>query len=290
VLDRLDALLVSGVLLLTLGGCQPRQPARVSRPTEAQVASVLPKGAEIDEIAYADLNGDGRDEVLVAATLPFPGSRLRTGTAVVLALDSHGQYTPAIAHSVGEGWLPIQVARPAEHAPVAAVFATQSGSGAYLDFLVVQHEGLLQVTLEGSGILKGSIRFVPDGLLVTSGDVDWIYRWASHGWQREDLDSQYLPQLPPGTIVVPYMVDPARGARVLGPRFIRARVGQSLFLRRMNPGEPSRLALVGGVFSDSAVWRPDGSISLLKPDRFDIAIDSPAYSDRILRITVQVDP
>jgi hypothetical protein len=55
----------------------------------------------------------------------------------------------------------------------------------------------------------------------------------------------------------------------------------------MNRGEPSRI-LMSGVELDSFPWRQDASILLAKPGRLEVTIESPAYSDRVLRIVVQV--
>ncbi len=285
---RLRAAMVCLLLAAVLGGCQVLRPSGAGRPTASQIAALLPDGARVDEVVYADLTGDGRDEVIAAVT--FSSQDSRQAAAVVLAADRGGRYAQVLRRNMGgESWLPIQIGRPAEGVPLAAVFATQAGSGAFLDYIVVQqHAGRLGVTLAQDGLFQGGVRFVPEGLLESRGNTDRVYRWGLTGWEAEDLGSQYLPPMPPGTVVISYTVDPVRGPRAEGPRAIRARVGQRLFLRRVDRGESSRIQFSGG--ADSITIQPDGLIVLRQVDQIEIYIEGPAYSGRTLTLLLRVDP
>jgi len=66
------------------------------------------------------------------------------------------------------------------------------------------------------------------------------------------------------------------------------RVGQHLFFRRMDQGEPSRLMFSGG--GSSYAIGPDGVITLLQPDLVEINIEGPAYSGRTATISLRIDP
>ncbi len=287
-LNRPAALLACVTLAVMLGGCGVLRRSGSARPTATQVASWLPGGAVVDEIAQADITGDGREEILVAATIPA-GSGNQT-VAIVFGLDRRGQYAPVVQRRVlGEAWQPIQVGRPTDEAPPAAVFASRGGVTGNLGYVVIQQrDGLLQVTLENSGLLNGGIRFVPEGLLESRGDTDRLYRWSASGWQPEDLDSQYVPPLPSETVTVPYTIDAVRGPKIESSREIRVRVGQHVFLRRTDRGEPSRIG-VSGPPSAYSIGR-DGVINLLEPDVLEIYIEGPANSGRTLTLSVTVEP
>ena len=287
-LQRPAALLACVILAVTLGGCQILRRSGPSRPTASEIASWLPAGTVVDAVAYADLTGDGRDELLVAATIPA-GDGKQT-LAVVYALDRRGQYAAAVQRRVaGEAWEPIQVGRPAEEAPPVVVFAVRGGSVGSLGYVVVQQRtGVLQVTLENHGLLNGGIRFVPEGLLESRGDVDRLYRWVDAGWQPEDLASQYVPLLPPETVTIPYFIDIVRGPMLEMSRDIRVRVGQHIFLRRTDRGEPSRISYSGTPSAYSV--GPAGLITLLQSDTMEIYIEGPAYSGRTLTLSVRIDP
>lgn len=284
---RPAVLLVFLTFTVILGGCQMLRRSASSRPTATQVASWLASGARVDEVAYADLNGDGRDEVLVAASIPAGTGR--QSVAMVYALDRRDHYALVVQRRLaGEAWEPIQVGRPTEEAPPAAVFASRGGSTGSLGYTVIQQRaGAVQVTLENHGLLNGGIRFVPEGLLESRGDIDRFYRWSDAGWQAEDLDSQYVPPLPSGTVTVPYFIDLIRGPKITSSREIRTRVGQHLFLHRTDRGEPSRISF-SGTPSAYSVGR-DGVITLLKADVIEIYIEGPAYSGRTLTLSVRID-
>lgn len=284
---RLGAALVYLTLAAVLGGCQVLRPSGAGRPTASQIAALLPGGARVDEVVYADLTGDGRDEALVAATVPSHGAS--PAAALIFAPGRGGRYGQVFQRYLpGVRWLPIQTGSPADGAPLAAVFASQTDAG-HLSYVVVQQRDRgLQVTLAGDGIVQGGIRFVPEGLLESRGDTDRLYRWGAAGWEAEDLGSQYLPPTPPATVVISYVVDPVRGPRVEGARAIRARVGGYLFLRRMDRGEPSRVQLSGGAASFTRGL--DGLVALHQPDQIEIHIEGPAYSGRTLTLSVRVDP
>ncbi len=271
---------------IALGGCQVRR-AGGARPTPEQIAAALPKGATVNEIAYADLSEDGREEILVAATMPAPGSR---PAAFVLSPGRRGRISFVMQRMIlGEEWLPIQIGRPGDGAPMAAVFASRSGSSGNVGFVVIQQRaGVLQVTLEQDGLLNGAVGFVPEGLLESRGDTDRLFRWAGSGWQAEDLASQYLPPLPPATVTIPYTINAVRGPMIESARSIRARVGQHVFLRRMDRGEPSRVLYSGSHASYSV--GSYGVITLLQQDQIEIHIEGPAYSGRIATILVRIDP
>jgi len=285
--NRLGTVSMFLVLSGVLAGCQTPRPSGTDRPQATQGPAWLPEGARAKEVVHADLTGDGRDEII--ATITFPTADRKPPAAMVFATDKGGRYTQMLRRNVaGDRWLPIQIGRPAEEAPLAAVLATQSGSGGFLGYIVVQQRsGRLGVTLEKEGLFSGGVRFVPEGLLESAGDTDRLYRWEPDGWQAEDLGSQYLPPVPAGTLIVSYTVDPARGPRADGPRAIRARVGQYLFLRRVNRGEPSRIQFSGG--ADSISIQPDGLIALLQADQIEIHIEGPAYSGRTLTLLLRID-
>lgn len=120
---RLAGPLAWVTLATILSGCQVPRPSAVERPTATEVAAALPKDAKIDQIVYADLTGDGRDEVLVAATLPDQRIQtLRRVMAFVFAPGRRGQYTPVLERDViGDGSLPIQIERPAAEEAAHAV-------------------------------------------------------------------------------------------------------------------------------------------------------------------------
>lgn len=276
-------------LATILSGCQVPRPSVVERPTATEVAAALPKDAKIDQIVYADLTGDGRDEVLVAATLPDQRIQtLRRAMAFVFAPGRRGQYTPVLQRDViGDGSLPIHIGRPTPGAPLAAVFSARGGSGGYLGFVVVQQRaGMLRVTLERHGLFSGGIEFVPEGLLESEGDTSRLYRWGATEWQAEDLPSQYLPPLPPDTVIIPYSVDAIRGPMITRSHRIRARVGQHVFLRRMDRGEPSRTLYGSNVASFDV--ESNGLIRLLRPGIMEIFIESPAYSEKTLVLSVRI--
>lgn len=285
---RLAGPLAWVTLATILSGCQVSRPSAVERPTATEVAAALPKDAKIDQIVYADLTGDGRDEVLVAATLPDQIQTLRRAMAFVFAPGRRGQYTPVLQRDViGDGLLPIQIGLPAPGAPLAAVFSARGGSGGYLGFVVVQHRaGVLRVTLEGHGLFSGDIRFVPEGVLESAGDTSRLYRWVATEWQAEDLPSEYLPPLPPDTVIIPYTVDAIRGPMITRSHSIRARVGQHVFLRRMDRGEPSRISYASDV--DSYEVTSHGLIKLLRPGIMEIFIESPAYGEKTLVLSVRI--
>lgn len=258
-----------------------------ARPSAAQIASWLPAGATVDKAAYADLTGDGKEEILVAAFIPAEIGR--QPVAMIFSPDPRGQYVlVAQRRTPGDAWEPIEVGRPTEEAPPAAMFASRGGSTGSLGYVVIQQRaGALQVTLENHGLLNGGIRFVPEGLLESRGDIDRLYRWSDGGWQPEDLDSQYVPPLPPGTVTIPYFIDLVRGPKITSSREIRARVGQYLFLRRTDRGEPSRISYTGTPTA-YAVGR-DGVIALLQSDVIEIYIEGPAFSGRTLTLSVRID-
>ncbi len=258
-----------------------------ARPSAAQIASWLPAGATVDKVAYADLTGDGKEEILVAALIPAETGR--QPVAMIFSPDRRGQHVPVVQRrTAGDAWEPIEVGRPTEDAPPAVVFASRGGSTGSLGYAVIQQRaGALQVTLENHGLLNGGIRFVPEGLLESRGDIDRLYRWSDGGWQPEDLDSQYVPQLPPGTVTIPYFIDLVRGPKITSSREIRARVGQHLFLQRTDRGEPSRISYTGTPTA-YAVGR-DGVIALLQSDVIEIYIEGPAYSGRTLTLSVRID-
>ncbi|MDI6773378.1 MAG: hypothetical protein QME77_12455 [bacterium] len=286
--NRLGLVSVFLVLSGVLAGCQAPRPSGTDRPQATQGPAWLPEGARSEEVVHADLTGDGRDEMIAAITFPDQDGKLPA--AMVFTQGQGGRYTQILRRNVvGDFWLPIQIGRPAEEAPLVAVLAMRGGSGGYLGYIVVQQRsGGLGVALEQDGLFGGGIRFVPEGLLESRGDTDRLYRWGSAGWQAEDLGSQYLPPMPPGTVVISYTVDPARGPRAEGSRAIRARVGQHLFLRRMNRGEPSRIQFSGG--ADSISIQPDGLIALRQADQIEIHIEGPAYSGRTLTLVLRIDP
>jgi hypothetical protein len=252
------------------------------------VASWLPGGAAVGEVASADLTGDGRDEVLVAWM--SQAGAARQPIASVFTLDARGQHAQVFQRRIiGENWAPIQVGRPADGAPVAAVFSAWAGSEGTLAYVVVQQLAQqVQVTLENSGLFSGGIRFVSEGLLESRGDVDRLYRWSDSGWQAEDLGSQYVPALPPETTTVSYTIDAVRGPKIDVSREIRVRVGQHLFLHRDDRGEPSRIGFSGtpSAYSVGA----DGVITFLQPDVIEIYIEGPARSGRTLTLSVTVEP
>lgn len=277
------ALLCAGVAL-AVAGCQRGSPS--GRLSHEQITALLPKGTTVNEVVYADLNDDGTEEAYVAAqTSPEVHA-----TAVVLAPDRRGRMAVSFQRRLaGDGWLPVQVGRPAAGAPMIALFTAQGRSGANFSYVVVQYvRGIVQATLDQSGLISGRVRFIPEGLLETRGDVDRIYRWSESGWQVEDLGSQYLPPLPPETTTIEYRIDQVRGPFIDAPRTVRMRVGQHLFLRRVDQGEPSRLSFSGG--ASSLTFGPDGVITLLQPDLVEINIEGPAYSGRTATISLRIDP
>ena len=277
------ALLGAGAALL-IAGCQRGSPS--GRLSTGQIAALLPKGTTVTEVVYADLNEDGTEEAYVAAQTAPEVHR----TAVVLAPDRRGRMAVSFQRRLaGAGWLPIQVGRPADGAPMIALFVAQGSNGANFSYVVVQYlRGIVQATLDQSELISGRVRFVPEGLLETRGDVDRLYRWSESGWQAEDLGSQYLPPLPPETTTIEYRIDQVRGPFIDAPRTIRMRVGQHLFLRRVDQGEPSRLSFSGG--TSALTFGPDGVITLMQPDLVEINIEGPAYSGRTATISLRIDP
>lgn len=273
---------------LSTGACAGVHRQADGRPTSEQLAAELPPGSAVDQVAFADLTGDGRDEALVAAAVP--GQVHRSLTAFVLSADRRSRHTPVLRRRLrGDTWLPILVGRAGEGAPPAAVFSARGEGGAILSYIVVQRHGrALAVTMEHAGLPNGRVRFVPEGLIESSGDVERLLWWADATWHSEDLYSQYLPPLPVGTITIAYSVDAVRGPMTEAPRVVHARVGQHLFLRRMDRGDPSRVQVMGA--GSSYTIRPDGVITLQHPDTIEIQIESPAHSGRTLSISVRVEP
>jgi hypothetical protein len=283
---RLLALLLF-VLTVTAGGCQARHGQGDNRPPESDVMQGLPNGTKAEQIVHADLTGDGREEALVAAILKSEqGTQLR---ALVLAREGR-RYERVFERRVpGDAWEPIQVGRAGAGAPVAAVFAARAGTGGQLGYIVVQHGGrTIAVTLEQAGLFQGAVRFVAQGLLESKGDTDRLLRWTEAGWETEELGSQYEPQLPQHTVTIPYTIDAVRGPMIESPRIVHARVGQHLFLRRMDRGDPSRVQILGA--AGAYVIAPDGIIALQAPGAVEVHIEGPAYSGRTLVITVRVEP
>ena len=281
---RINHLFALAGIVLLAAACQHAAPGR---PTAEQVTSLLAKGSTVHEIVYADLNQDGREEAYVAAMTPAPEPHT---AAVVVAPDGRGRLAVVFQRRLaGENWLPVQIGRTGDAAPQVAVFSTRAGNAANLSYLVVNYvRGIVQSGLDRVGLVGGRVRFIPDGLLETRGDLDRIYRWSEAGWQPEDLDSQYLPTLPPETTTIEYRINPVRGPFIDSPRAVRMRVGQHLFFRRMDQGEPSRLTFSGG--SSSYALGPDGVIALLQPDLVEINIEGPAYSGRTATISLRIDP
>ncbi len=283
-MGRIDTTLLACLTLAVLASCQQSSPP-ATRPSVREVAALLPDGTTIEEIAYADLDSDGREEVLAAATVRTP--HRRELTALVAARGAEGRLSRSLQHRLaGDGWLPIQIQRPGA-VPLAAAFASNAGSGGYLDYIVVQYyAGAVQTMSIQGGIFSGRIRFVAEGLLESSGDVDRLYRWRESDWIREELPRQYLPVLPANTVVIPYLVDESRGPRRLDSRPIHARVGERIFLRRMNTGKPSRIMYSPGQMLSIGA---DGAFTLLEPGTAEVSIENPAYSDRPLTISIRVD-
>jgi hypothetical protein len=275
-------------LAALLSGCQAGRQAAPATPSPQDVAELLPAGVHVAEVTAARLTGRDREEILVAAI--DTSSTVRHPVAVILATDSRGRYAPVFQRRLtGDQWDPIQVGRPAASAPLVAVFSARDGSAGTLSYLVVQSRGgVLQVTLERTGLFDGVVRFVSDGLLEERGDVSRIYRWTDAGWQPTDLGSQYIPPLPPETLTIPYFVNQVRGPMVDGPTQLRVRVGQHLFLQRTDTGEPSRILYTGNPAAYTV--GPDGVVTLLQPDVLQIHIESPAYSGRELILSVRIDP
>jgi hypothetical protein len=280
-------LLLTIVLATVSAGCRGSSD-RSARPTATQLAASMPAGARIDELVYADLAGDGREVALVAASVPAGG--LRHLQAVIFAPERDGRYGQVLRRRLqGETWLPIQVGRVADDAPVAAVFAARAGRGDNLAYVVVMARARgLAVTLENTGLLQGGIRFVHEGLLESRGDVDRLLRWVGSGWSAEELGSQYAPPLPADTLTITYTVDAVRGPMVDGARAVWVRVGQYLFLRRLDRGEPSRVQIVGP--TDAYTIGADGVIRFVRPQTLEVHIEGPAYSGRTFVISVRVAP
>ncbi|HET8679287.1 MAG TPA: hypothetical protein VFM39_04150 [bacterium] len=276
--------LACALLAMALGGCDR---SGGGRPSASQIASALPQGSTVDEIAYADLTGDGREEVLVAATVQ--GSDRRRHTAFVLGARG-GRYASVLRRPLaGQAWLPIQVGRPGESAAPVAVFASREGQRGQLGFAVaLQHANTMQVMLERNNLLSGQVRFVPEGLLESEGDVDRIYRWLGSRWEIQELPNQYLPPLQANAVIIPYRIDEVRGALIDTPRSLPARVGQQVYPRRFGRGDPSRLFFTGATSSYSI--GPDRVITLLQPDTLEIHIEGPAYSGRTITILVRIGP
>lgn len=271
------------VLAVALGGCDR---SGGGRPSASQIAKALPQGSTVDEIAYADLTGDGRDEVLVAATVPASDRRRHTA----FVLDARGGRAPLLRQPLaGQAWLPIQVGRPGGNAPPVAVFASREGPRGQLGFVtVLQRDNVMRVMLERNNLLSGQVRFVPEGLLESEGDVDRIYRWNGSGWEVEELPDQYLPPLQPNAVIIPYRIDDVRGALIETPRSLPARVGQQVYPRRFGRGDPSRLFFTGATASYTV--GPDRIITLLQPDTLEIHIEGPAYSGRTITVLVRISP
>ncbi|OFX26840.1 MAG: hypothetical protein A2Z07_01035 [Armatimonadetes bacterium RBG_16_67_12] len=280
-------LLVCMALALATGACTAFQRQGDGRPSSAQLGAGLPQGSTVDQVVYADLTGDGRDEALVATTVP--NQAVKQLTAFVFSPDRRGTYRRILQRRLrGDIWLPTLVGRAGEGAPLAAVFLARGGNAASLSYIVVQQHGrVVGVTMENASLLNGSVRFVPEGLLESRGDTDRLLRWADATWQTEDLYSQYLPPLPAETIPIAYTVDAIRGPMTETPRVVHARVGQHLFLRRMDRGDPSRVQIMGS--GSSYAIRSDGVIYLQQPDTFEIHIEGPAYSGRTLILSVRVE-
>jgi hypothetical protein len=247
----------------------------------------MPDGTKVDQAVYADLTDDGRDEALVAATVKSgQGQQL---LALVLTPEGRGFMRLFERRVMGEMWEPIQVGRAGDGAPVSAVFAARAGAGGNLGYVVIQYRGRnLEVTLEQAGLFQGSVRFVAQGLLESRGDTDRLLRWTDAGWETEELGSQYEPALPQSTITIGYTVDAVRGPMIESPRIVQARVGQHLFLRRMDRGEPSRVQILGA--AGAYAITPEGVVTLQAPGAVEVHIEGPAYSGRTLVITVRVEP
>lgn len=275
--------LIVGVVVLA-AACQHDAGGR---PTASQVATLLGNGITVQAVVFADLNADKQEEAYVSAMTPAPEPHT---LAAVVAPDARGRMAVVFQRRMaGETWLPVQIGRTGDGAPMVAVFSTRAGNTANLSYIVVQYgRGIVQAGLDRVGLIGGRVRFIPDGLLETRGDLDRIYRWSESGWQPEDLDSQYLPQLPAETTTIEYRINPIRGPFVDSPRALRMRVGQSVFFRRMDQGEPSRLMFSGSTSSYSI--GADGVISLLQPDLLEINIEGPAYSGRTATISLRIDP
>jgi hypothetical protein len=215
----------------------------------------------------------------------------RVPTAFVYTLDGR-RYAQAFQRRIlGDTWLPIQFGHPGPGTPFVAVFAARGGNQGLLRYVVVRHNGRAVVSvLDSNGVFNGGVRFVPEGLLESSGDTDRILRLGGDGqWQVEELGSQYLGELPHGTIKVDYFIDPVRGPMVdTVVREIRLQVGQRIVLHRTDRGAPSRIQFVGSpsVFEIGL----DGSILARQAGVFEIHIEGPAYSGRLFTISVRVDP
>ncbi|MDR7419173.1 MAG: hypothetical protein QN178_09725 [Armatimonadota bacterium] len=282
----LALLLIVLVASAMMAGCRGRDGRRAERPGPAQLAEGLPEGARIAEIVFTDLDDDGGEEALATATIPS-GSALQM-VALIFEPDDRGRYAQAFRRPMpGDTWEPIQAGRPSDTAPAAAVFATRAGASGNFSYLVVQpRDRYFVVTMENTGLLQGNVRFVPEGLLESRGDVDRLLRWTGSGWQPEDLWSQYLPPLPPGTVTIEYTVDAVRGPMVAGPRTVQVRVGGHLFVRRMDRGEPSRVQITGtpGAVEISR----DGVMTFTRADVLELQIESPAFSGRTAVVSVQV--
>lgn len=280
---RFAVWLTCAVLAVAFGGCDR---SGGGRPSASQVAKSLPQGSTVDEISYADLTGDGREEVLVAATVPGPDRRRHTA----FVFDARGGRAPLLRRPLaGQAWLPIQVGRPGGNAPSVAVFASREGQRGQLGFVtVLQRDNVMRVILERNNLLSGQVRFVPEGLLESEGDVDRIYRWNGSGWDVQELPNQYLPPLQPNAVIIPYRIDDVRGALIETPRSLPARVGQQVYPRRVGRGDPSRVFFTGTI-SSYAVG-PDRVITLLQPDTLEIHIEGPAYSGRTITVLVRIGP
>jgi hypothetical protein len=276
-------------VVLSAAGCRLSRSALTGRPTAEQVAATLPAGTIVESVQFADLNGDGRDELFALAKMTEKTDRVPT--ALVFTLDGR-RYTQAFQRRLlGDTWLPIQFGRPGDGAPLVAVFAARGGNQGVLRYVVVRHNGRAVVSvLDNNGVFQGSVRFVPEGLLESSGDTDRILRLGSDGqWQVEELGSQYVGEQPHGTIRIDYFIDPVRGPMVDTPvREVRLQVGQRLVLRRTDRGAPSRIQYVGS----PSVYQigVDGSIVARQSGVFEIHIEGPAYSGRMFSIAVRVDP
>jgi hypothetical protein len=277
------------VAALWAAGCGGRRAGLAGRPTADQIAATLPAGSTVEAVQFADLGGDGRDELLALAKVAEQSGRVPT--ALVFTLDGRRYVTAFQRRIVGDTWLPIQLGRPGDGAPLVAVFAARGGNQGLLRYVLVRHNGRAVVSvLENSGVFQGGVRFVREGLLESSGDTDRILRLSGDGqWQVEELGSQYIGELPPGTIKIDYFIDPVRGPMVEVPvREVRLHVGQRMVLHRTDRAAPSRILYAGtaSVYEVAA----DGSILAREPGVFEIHIEGPAYSGRMFSIIVRVDP
>ncbi|WP_108308463.1 hypothetical protein [Thermodesulfobium acidiphilum] len=139
--------------------------------------------------------------------------------------------------------------------PSALLVWDREGSGAFLNYKIfLVKDGRLVDIAEGESLFQGSIKTFDGGYELTSSDKRWFFVWNSDKFEK-NIEGDFLSypdnfvsdaNLPDGnTLLVTYRVEKKEVSWLSNDR-VSLKVGQKLFLRRLNPLEDTTCRIIYG--------------------------------------------